>query len=368
MKKWILIFVLALASCRNLASGGTIKDMDKKIKEKDSESSYVKPTAQPIVQPTSHPSDPPISGTMKKKAVEVTFQRDTSNGQEYAIYTGMDENGKTLWTYQTDAYYIGQLNSTFDIGLQDDGYYLSEDGKIIKLSLYDGSVIWVNSDFGGSVGGSDFDNEGTLYVCGYFGPDLFVVNKDGETLSRVEHYDANLFWASDIQWLGDRIAITYDGAGAEPVTVYYPLDAEWMQIAQVSATSFLSEPQYNIYHIPENICDNDLSTAWVEGVDGQGYGETLTIYMATPATVSGVTIVNGYQASEHVYYVNSRPRQLDVTINGQFSFAIDLEDIMGEQSFSFDKPVEAQDISFTIKDVYPGSKYEDTCISEISLF
>ena len=47
-------------------------------------------------------------------------------------------------------------------------------------------------------------------------------------------------------------------------------------VTYVSSTSSLSE--YNMTHSPERVIDGDLSTAWVEGADGQGIGEAITLY------------------------------------------------------------------------------------------
>lgn len=49
------------------------------------------------------------------------------------------------------------------------------------------------------------------------------------------------------------------------------------------------------------------------------------------------------------------------------SVPFELEDSMNAQTFYFDTPVETESVIFTICSVYPGTKYEDTVISEVEL-
>ena len=63
----------------------------------------------------------------------------------------------------------------------------------------------------------------------------------------------------------------------------------------VSCSSSLSEAQYNIYHIANNLIDDNLSTAWVEGVSGQGVGQNLTFHFENKGVISNIAIHNGYQ-------------------------------------------------------------------------
>ena len=45
-----------------------------------------------------------------------------------------------------------------------------------------------------------------------------------------------------------------------------------------------------------------------------------------------------------------------------------LDDTQGVQDITFDEALVTDVVTITIKDVYPGSKYEDTCISEIDFY
>lgn len=137
-------------------------------------------------------------------------------------------------------------------------------------------------------------------------------------------------------------------------------------ISSCEASSALAE--YNMVHSAERVCDGSMAKAWCEGASGQGYGETLTIFFSEECEVSGFIIYNGYQKDEKRFYNNSRPAQLTISFSDGESQLIDLEDGMGAQTVHLDTSHISDSISFTIEEVYPGSKFEDTLISEIILF
>ncbi len=139
-------------------------------------------------------------------------------------------------------------------------------------------------------------------------------------------------------------------------------------IDDVYATSYLIEERLGFYHKPSNVIDGNNTTAWVEDADGQGEGESLTIELDDTYAVSGFVINAGYQKNTEVYDNNSRPKELIVTFSDGQSFMVELDDYYGAQKVVLDSSIETTSVTFTINDVYPGGKYEDTVISEIQLF
>ena len=146
------------------------------------------------------------------------------------------------------------------------------------------------------------------------------------------------------------------------------------------------------------LSDGDTKTAWVEGVEGYGKGE-LVIAPAIDLTIPA-EIFTGYGKSEALRLANSRPKIVLVHIirlkpksggasqcGMQYENLIKvaskqvlLQDVSGFQklpvpAFKREKyKAENQDWDYTywlmieIVDVYPGTKYKDTCISEIRNF
>lgn len=136
----------------------------------------------------------------------------------------------------------------------------------------------------------------------------------------------------------------------------------------------------------ESMRDNDLRTAWVEGAKGPGIGETIT-FEPKDAYVTEIALLNGFVSNEALYYNNARIKKLRVELecgkgaeenerhqtreiilpdrpykdfNPRYPFASVDWVVQHPQGDGFiDK------VKFTILEVYPGRKYEDTAITEL---
>ena len=138
-------------------------------------------------------------------------------------------------------------------------------------------------------------------------------------------------------------------------------------VVNVSATSMLSEN--GMSHSADRLIDGDLSTAWVEGIGGTGLGESFSLNFDGTYMVQGITIWSGYQKSEYAYYNNARPEEISVEFSDGEKESYTLEDCYGKsQEITFSEAKESSLIKVTIESVYEGSKYEDTCISEIQIY
>ena len=136
-------------------------------------------------------------------------------------------------------------------------------------------------------------------------------------------------------------------------------------VKDVSASSYLSEK--NIKHVTDRIMDGDTTTAWVEGVEGNGEGESITFTFGDLYVVSDIKIWNGYQKSEDLYYKNARPSELELEFSDGSTERISLQDTSsGFQEFALERHVTSY-VKIKIISTYEGSKYEDTVISEIEL-
>lgn len=136
-------------------------------------------------------------------------------------------------------------------------------------------------------------------------------------------------------------------------------------VEDVTASSYL--PEKNIKHMPDLIMDGDTTTAWVEGGDGNGEGESITFTFGDLYAVSDIKIWNGYQKSEDLYYKNARPAELELEFSDGSTERISLQDTSsGFQEFALERHVTSY-VKVKIISTYEGSKYEDTVISEIEL-
>lgn len=139
-------------------------------------------------------------------------------------------------------------------------------------------------------------------------------------------------------------------------------------ILSVTASSWLEEPDLDLYHTPERTVDRDLRTAWVEGIDGPGVGESITFTFDRTCLVSGMQINAGYQKSEDLYQMNDRPASLTLTFSDGTRQTVVLQDVYATQNIPLDVPVETDRVTLTISSIYRGSTYEDAVISEIAFY
>ncbi len=146
---------------------------------------------------------------------------------------------------------------------------------------------------------------------------------------------------------------------------------------QASASSFLKSNwnKYEENYHPSYVLDDDPKTAWVEGAEGDGIGESLTIPLSNLASARAVRVVifNGYQKSQGLLTANAAPKQLTVTVRGGGEREtgrkqLTLERKLGPQSFEIPVTGGVMDVVLTIDSVHAGSKYKDTCISDVQVF
>ncbi len=141
----------------------------------------------------------------------------------------------------------------------------------------------------------------------------------------------------------------------------------------VEASSELKDDTgYGFAYSPANVLDLDYSTAWCP--DPKDKGPWLRFAFSGEVPVSElktVGIVPGFARDEKIYLQNNRIRTLQVTEVGETgtSFDIALEDAyemhfvdlsLGEGTVT--------GLEWRPTDVYPGLKYNDTCISEIDFW
>ncbi len=174
-------------------------------------------------------------------------------------------------------------------------------------------------------------------------------------------------------------------------TIGYPLEHDWKDatynspqicrrcgITQGSAKELTQvlNPVYTVTststysgdkatHGAYNLLDGDLKTNWTEGVDGNGEGEYVDFYFDDTYLITSITIHAGNHASPTAYEYNSRPKDIGLVFD-DIALSVTLKDAMVGQTITFEEPIWTSCLAIGIVSVYPGSKWEDTVISEVS--
>src|ERR1700678_578915 len=138
---------------------------------------------------------------------------------------------------------------------------------------------------------------------------------------------------------------------------------------KVTASSSLKGDRYKPDNINKSGGDIVPNSCWAEGVTGNGEGEWLELSATVPVLLDSLEITNGLAASDALFRANNRIKKIDLSVNGAEPVAVQLPDQM--DPFKIKLP-ESKDvirtIRLTIREVYPGTKYQDTCITRVRLF
>ena len=150
-----------------------------------------------------------------------------------------------------------------------------------------------------------------------------------------------------------------------------------LRSASASATSFLQNNwnRYQENYHPSYVLDENPATAWVEGVDGYGEGQSLTTIPLSPlssARALRLRIWNGYQKSKALFAKNAAPRRIRVAVldptGGEVTGReVELQQAWGPQTVVVDVPPKRglSAVRIAVVSVYPGTKYKDTCVSDV---
>jgi len=182
------------------------EDADKSDDEKDNEDAS---DDEKEDKDKEDDADQQQSGLAVKVDFELCLTGDNQN--HYAVLTGLDADGNVVWSHETDTYMVAQVDLVEEIGVCGGRYYYIENGIVKTRDLATGDFLWESEDTMGAGVHTAFGDEGELYLCGYFGPDFFVIDRRGETLCNIPTFDEDYWWAYKIDLTGDSAIVSMEG-------------------------------------------------------------------------------------------------------------------------------------------------------------
>ena len=136
-----------------------------------------------------------------------------------------------------------------------------------------------------------------------------------------------------------------------------------IEIESYEASSTLLAENYD-YSV-KNVFDNNFNTCWVEGAEDDGLGQSITVHFKNKVKINQINLVNGISKTNELYLKNNRLKKATLTFDDGSQEIINIQDKYNQkQNISFSSH-ETQSVTMAIKEVYRGSKYQDTCISEL---
>ena len=128
---------------------------------------------------------------------------------------------------------------------------------------------------------------------------------------------------------------------------------------------------------PINMFDNDTGTCFAIRKDN-GNDFILRLQLEAPITCDRMEVLGGVALNEDLYMKNNRPRKFTVWLfateedfikdNVLCEKTVILEDKREYQVIQFDKPYTFKRFILQTLDVYKGTQYDDTCVTELKLF
>ncbi len=200
----------------------------------------------------------------------------------------------------------------------------------------------------------------------------YLINEENE-LSFLNIYTTSKIYRYLIVY-NDEILIMYDSDNSRPFFFGYTKGVNRIECIYTDierwfdASSYLTENDYE--YKASNLASLKTKEPWVEGKQGDGIGEKIFISTYGKA----LYILNGFYSynKPYLWEQNSRVKKIRIhfTTNPEYpDLDIELKDTSRLQKFiilpNFKDVLGTQKMELEILEVYPGSKYHDTCINGI---
>ncbi len=144
-----------------------------------------------------------------------------------------------------------------------------------------------------------------------------------------------------------------------------------MPFATPSASSELPSDEWGSYYVEHSI-DTVLETSWVEGSAGSGVGEWIMLTFPGRFTIERISMSVGFDRDDDIFFANNRVKRATLSFSNGDDVTLDFADARGMQSKPIPrvrgKAVETSFVKITIDEIYPGARYNDTCVAEIEVW
>lgn len=138
-----------------------------------------------------------------------------------------------------------------------------------------------------------------------------------------------------------------------------------VSVIAANATSTIS--QKGTDNSPMLLFDGRDDTTWQEGVNGYGINESVSFSFDTTHQIKYIGFKLGNWKNDKYYFGNAMPKTMTLTF-GNYSGQVTFNGVRDIEWVEVNNTVTADSMRITIDDVYPGTSWEDTCITEIMVY
>ncbi len=331
----------------------------------------------------------------------IWYTADVNYGGNPVLYKADGEN---------PAVPVELTGSAIDSVIIDGGYiyYTCSEGDICvirrqsvdsgenKALISCGSYLHYNL-YGGRLWYSYYDDGGHLRSCDPESPDLDIIDHSASLAN--EYFDCSqmCFTSDSLYFIPTGVQLetvecmpvpevkqsaptttvtttvvplTTTTTTAAPTTTTTAAVTAAPRFLYASASSTLDGQSGKNYYA-SNLIDGTTTTTWCENASGVGVGEWITLEAESEQTLSGIRVANGYWGGGELYTKNGRVTSVKLSFSDGTSMNLDMPSYSAEgtwDTLEFAAPVRTSYIRIEILSAVAGSKYSDTCISEIEVF
>ncbi|WXR62657.1 hypothetical protein WG909_05300 [Peptostreptococcaceae bacterium AGR-M142] len=318
--------------------------------------------------------------------IDIQLNKHTNEDTSVDVTLRAFKDNKELWVKAFPKFYLTELDQVSKTLTRKNNIYVIIGGTLYNIDITNGNILYKFEGCGAS-NSLILDDEDNIYFTGYYGPFLTCLDKEGNKKWQIDSM-TDFYWPYEIFFDDDLVFVKcenndennpknllsfYKDSGklnkSYKMTNYFS-NASKLKFDNIFASSTL-EANTTKYSV-SNLIDNNNATAWVEGKMGYGINEYVEFSSIKPKYFQNIIIKPGYLKSYDTYNQNGIPRKIQIVIDdGKIQGrTISFPNTYFNDSIliTFSKKVKANKVKFIIKDVIKGSKYEDTCISEISFY
>ena len=144
---------------------------------------------------------------------------------------------------------------------------------------------------------------------------------------------------------------------------FFDKSADDFHRATITASSTLPEDNDGSY-TGNNLQDGLKDTPWCEGAGGTGEGTTLKYDFGKSVDISSLNIVNGNGTDFKLFMAYGSIKTAELAFDDGSTQSVAFKPSLMPNTVSL-TPVTSQKVTVTLKEIKPGGKVEDTCLSEL---
>ena len=138
-----------------------------------------------------------------------------------------------------------------------------------------------------------------------------------------------------------------------------------VNVVNASASSTIVQTKTD--NNPMKLFDGRDDSTWQEGVQGYGMGEFVSWNMDRKYNIKYIGFKLGNWVNDYYYYGNAKPKTITLTV-GDFTGQVTFTNDRAVQWVELSNEVTADSMKLVINDVFPGTTWQDTCITEILVY